>query len=102
MIDADGQTFISHNSAGHGIDGLQKSGSILVWFGLPWSLELYDQMNARINRQGQTRTVSIIRIFAKDTVDYAVADAIERKDDTQEGLKKALHRYKLRNTVNFY
>ncbi len=99
---ADGQTFISHNSAGHGIDGLQKSGSILVWFGLPWSLELYDQMNARINRQGQTRTVSIIRIFAKDTVDYAVADAIERKDDTQEGLKKALHRYKLRNTVNFY
>jgi hypothetical protein len=81
-------------SMGHGVDGLQDSGSILVWFGLNWSLELYEQMNGRINRQGQKNPVSIIRILCNDTVDLAVADAIERKTDDQEGLKAALHRYK--------
>lgn len=81
-------------SMGHGIDGLQDSGSILVWFGLNWSLELYDQMNGRIDRQGQKNTVSIIRILCENTVDMAVADAIERKTDDQEGLKAALNRYR--------
>lgn len=94
-------------SMGHGIDGLQDSGSILVWFGVNWSLELYDQMNGRLDRQGQSNPVSIIRILCRDTVDLAVADAIERKTDDQEGLKAALNRY--RNgvtdndlTVNFF
>jgi SNF2 family DNA or RNA helicase len=79
---------------GHGIDGLQDTGSIMVWFGLTWSLELYEQMNARLNRQGQTKPVSIIRILASDTIDLAVLDAIINKTDTQEGLKKALDRFR--------
>jgi SNF2 family DNA or RNA helicase len=87
-------------SMGHGVDGLQESGSILVWFGLNWSLELYDQMCARLNRQGQTRPVSIIRILCADTIDLAVADAIERKTDDQEGLKRALQRYRDGITTN--
>lgn len=94
-------------SMGHGIDGLQDSGSIVVWFGMNWSLELYEQMNARINRNGQKHPVSIIRILCNDTIDLAVADAIERKNDTQEGLKAALQRYRDGTTtnaleVNFY
>lgn len=94
-------------SMGHGVDGLQDSGSILVWFGLNWSLELYEQMCGRINRQGQTKPVSIIRILCNDTVDLAVADALERKEDDQEGLKRALQRYRdgvtdNNLTVNFY
>lgn len=102
-----GECFISHNSMGHGIDGLQESGSILVWFGLCWSLELYLQMCGRLERNGQKRPVSIIRILCRDTVDLAVADAIERKTDDQEGLKRALQRYKKGITtndleVNFY
>jgi SNF2 family DNA or RNA helicase len=87
-------------SMAHGIDGLQQSGSIVVWFGLNWSLELYDQMNGRINRQGQNKPVSIIRILCKDTIDLAVADAIERKSDSQEGLKLALDRYRKGITTN--
>lgn len=94
-------------SMGHGVDGLQDSGYTLVWFGLSWSLELYEQMCGRINRQGQTRTVSIIRILCSDTIDLAVADALERKTDDQEGLKAALQRYRDGHTtdeleVNFF
>lgn len=85
-------------SMGHGIDGLQDNGSIVVWFGLNWSLELYEQMNGRIHRQGQKKPVSIIRILCKDTVDLAVLDAIERKESSQEGLKKAINRYKLKTS----
>lgn len=103
----EGEVFISHNSMGHGVDGLQQSGSIVVWFGVNWSLELYEQMNARIDRQGQKSPVSIIRILCKDSVDLAVVDAIERKVDDQEGLKAALQRYRDGITtndleVNFY
>jgi SNF2 family DNA or RNA helicase len=87
-------------SVGHGLDGLQESGSVIVWFGINWSLELYEQMNGRINRQGQTKAVSIIRILCRDTVDLAVADAIERKTDDQEGLKDALQRYRSGITTN--
>jgi hypothetical protein len=96
----EGEVFISHNSMGHGIDGLQDTGHIMVWFGMNWSLELYEQMNARIDRQGQTHPVSIIRILANDTVDLAVADAIERKTDNQTGLKDALQRYRKGITTN--
>lgn len=87
-------------SMGHGVDGLQDSGHIVVWFGINWSLELYDQMCGRINRQGQKQPVSIIRILCNDTVDLAVADAIERKIDDQEGLKAALQRYRDGFTTN--
>lgn len=89
-------------SVGHGLDGLQDSGSIVVWFGVNWSLELYEQMNCRIDRQGQKRPVTIFRILANDTLDLATADAIERKTGDQNGLKIAMQRYRLRNEVNFY
>jgi len=87
-------------SMGHGVDGLQDSGHTVVWFGINWSLELYDQLCGRIDRQGQTHPVSIIRILCNDTVDLAVADAIERKTDDQEGLKAALQRYRDGHTTN--
>lgn len=87
-------------SMGHGIDGLQDTGSIVVWFGVNWSLELYEQMNGRISRQGQTRPVSILRILCRDSIDLAVADAIERKADGQDGLKDALDRYRKGITDN--
>jgi len=87
-------------SMGHGIDGLQEAGNIIVWFGLNWSLELYEQMNGRIDRQGQNRPVSIIRILCRDTIDLAVVDAIERKTNDQEGLKAALQRYRDGITTN--
>lgn len=87
-------------SMGHGVDGLQESGSIVVWFGLNWSLELYEQMNGRLDRQGQKNSVSIIRILCRNTVDLAVADALARKVDDQEGLKAALQRYRDGRTTN--
>jgi SNF2 family DNA or RNA helicase len=87
-------------SMGHGVDGLQDTGSILVWFGLNWSLELYEQMIGRLDRQGQKHSVSIIRILCRDTVDLAVADALSRKSDDQEGLKAALQRYRDGITTN--
>jgi len=94
-------------SMGHGIDGLQYGGSIVTWFGMNWSLELYQQMNQRIDRQGQTKPVQIIRILCRDTVDLAVVDAINRKDDDQAGLKASLARYRRGdissdNPVNFF
>lgn len=90
-------------SMGHGIDGLQESGSIIVWFGMPWSLELYEQMNGRLNRQGQTKPVTIIHILCDGTVDLAVLDANERKESDQTGLKASLDRYRgVEEKVNFY
>ena len=87
-------------SMGHGVDGLQDSGSIIVWFGVNWSLELYDQMNGRLDRQGQVNSVSIIRILCRDSVDLAVVDALDRKTDDQNGLKQAIQRYRTGYTTN--
>jgi len=81
-------------SMGHGIDGLQESGSIIVWFGLNWNLELYDQLNGRIDGARAKKPVSIIRILCNDTTDLAVRDSLERKDTDQKGLKDSLNRYK--------
>ena len=79
-------------SAGHGLN-LQKGGHIAVWYTLPnWNLELYQQANARIYRQGQEQNVQIYHIVAKDTVDQDMLDALERKDVTQKALIKALRR----------
>ena len=89
-------------SMGYGIDGLQDSGSIVVWFGQNWSLELTEQLNARINRNGQKRPVIIHRILCKDTLDLAVMDALNRKDDDQRGLKDAIGRYRAgREVISF-
>lgn len=76
-------------SAGHGLN-LQAGGETIVWFGLPWSLELYQQANARLYRQGQKKTVYIYRILTKDTHDADVLKALENKNMTQEGLIRAL------------
>lgn len=76
-------------SAGHGLN-LQDGGNIVVWFGMPWSLELYQQANARLWRQGQTRTVFIHHIICKDTLDEDVVKALAKKDVTQEGLLAAV------------
>lgn len=81
-------------SMGHGIDGLQHGGSLVVWFGLNWSLELYEQMNGRIYRSGQSKPVTVLRILCEDTIDMAVKDAIENKYDTQEGLKNSIEKYR--------
>ena len=76
-------------SAGHGLN-LQIGGSMLVWFGLTWSLELYQQTNARLHRQGQKETVVIHHILCKDTIDEDVMDALEAKDKTQSRLIDAV------------
>ncbi|MDT9411323.1 DEAD/DEAH box helicase [Corynebacterium rouxii] len=81
--------FIHPASAGHGLN-LQTGGHILVWFAPPWSLELYEQTNGRLNRQGQTQPVTIIRIITKETIDEHIIKALERKDTTQSALINAV------------
>lgn len=76
-------------SAGHGLN-LQNGGSHLVWFGLTWSLELYQQTNARLWRQGQTNTVVIHHIIAKDTIDEDVMAALRKKERSQSALINAV------------
>lgn len=77
-------------SAGHGLN-LQSGGSILIWFGLTWSLELYQQTVGRLWRQGQTSgTVIIQHILAKDTIDERILKVLERKDNTQAALIDAV------------
>lgn len=76
-------------SAGHGLN-LQSGGSTLVWFGLTWSLELYQQCNARLHRQGQTDTVVIHHIIAKGTIDEDVMASLQRKEKIQNALINAV------------
>lgn len=77
-------------SAGHGLN-LQSGGSCLVWFGLTWSLELYQQTNARLWRQGQkSATVVIQHIITKGTVDERIMKALQDKDETQTALLEAV------------
>ncbi len=76
-------------SAGHGLN-LQYGGNIVVWFGLTWSLELYQQANARLHRQGQKETVIIHHIIAKGTVDEDVMAALNNKEINQNTLLNAV------------
>ena len=76
-------------SAGHGLN-IQEGGHILIWFGLTWSLELYQQTNARLWRQGQKETVTIHHIVTKNTVVEDVLAALASKDVTQEKLIAAV------------
>ena len=76
-------------SAGHGLN-IQSGGHILIWFGLTWRLELYQQTNARLWRQGQKETVTIHHIVTKNTVDEDVLSALASKDVTQEKLIAAV------------
>lgn len=76
-------------SAGHGLN-LQAGGSTLIWLGLTWSLELYQQTNARLWRQGQKETVVIHHIIAKDTIDEDVMRSLKLKEKTQDGIIEAV------------
>lgn len=76
-------------SAGHGLN-LQAGGSTMIWFGLTWSLKLYQQCNARLHRQGQTDTVVIHHIITKGTIDEDVMAALQRKEKIQSALIRAV------------
>ena len=77
-------------SAGHGLN-LQSGGSTIIWFGLTWSLELYQQTNGRLWRQGQKdKTVVIQHIITKGTVDERILSALKHKDCTQEEMIAAV------------
>lgn len=76
--------------AGHGLN-LQSGGNVIVWFGITWSLELYQQTIARLWRQGQTSgTVTVIHIITAGTVDERILKALEAKDQTQSALIDAV------------
>lgn len=77
-------------SAGHGLN-LQSGGSTLIWFGLTWSLELYQQTNARLWRQGQqSKTVIIQHIITTGTIDRKIMSALQKKEETQNALIDAV------------
>ena len=80
---------ISRASAGHGLN-LQEGGHILIWYSMIWSLEMYQQTNHRLDRQGQNEVVSIHHIITKGTVDEDVMRALDEKDVTQEKLIAAV------------
>ena len=80
---------ISPASAGHGLN-IQQGGHILIWFSMVWSLELYQQTNARLWRQGQKEVVTIHHLVTKDTIDEQVLSALKRKDVTQQNLINAV------------
>lgn len=76
-------------SAGHGLN-LQAGGNVIVWFGLNWSLELYQQANARLHRQGQTKPVIIHHLVAPGTMDEDVMASLSRKGESQDALMEAV------------
>lgn len=76
-------------SAGHGLN-LQDGGNVIIWFGLPWSLELYLQANKRLDRQGQLECVIIHHLITEGTVDEDVLKVLQGKEQRQEELLEAL------------
>ena len=77
-------------SAGHGLN-LQAGGSTIIWFGLTWSLELYQQTNARLWRQGQSAgTVVVQHIITSNSIDGRIIKALSEKDQTQSSLIEAV------------
>ena len=85
---------VQPQSLSHGINMQSGPGRDVVWIGLNDSLEVYLQLNARLHRQGVTGQVRIHRILARETVDEAVRDRIESKDQNQKALLKALETYR--------
>lgn len=75
--------------AGHGLN-LQAGGHIIVWFGLTWSLELYQQANARLYRQGQQEAVIVHHLITEGTMDSHVLESLQGKKDVQDDLMEAL------------
>ncbi len=76
-------------SCGHGLN-LQSGGSVIVWFGVTWNLELYLQANKRLHRQGQTKPVIIHHLLVKNSVDGLVLKALNNKDESQKELIRAV------------
>lgn len=76
-------------SVAYGLN-LQAGGHVIVWYSLPWSLELYQQANARLHRQGQTQAVVINHLIAVGTVDEQVVKSLRAKDTGQAALMAAL------------
>ena len=76
-------------SVGYGLN-LQAGGHVIVWYSIPWSLELYQQANARLHRQGQTEAVVVNHLIAIGTVDEEVMDSLRKKDTGQAALMAAL------------
>lgn len=80
-------------SMGHGLDRLQQAGHIVVWYGLNWSLDLYDQTIARLWRQGQERPVIVHRLMMDNTTDLVVSEALLRKANDETTIKSAIKDY---------
>jgi SNF2 family DNA or RNA helicase len=81
---------VAHSaSTGHGLN-LQAGGSTIIWYGLTWSLELYQQANARLWRQGQKDTVVVHHIITKDTIDEQVMLVLQKKEKGQTALMNAV------------
>lgn len=76
-------------SAGHGLN-LQKGGHNIIWFGNTWSLELYQQFNARLYRQGQGKPVTIHHIVTRGTIDEKIIRSLDGKRETQDGLMESI------------
>ena len=76
-------------STAYGLN-MQQGGNIIIWYGLNWALELYQQANARLNRQGQTKPVHIYHLLVSGTMDVEVAKALTGKVATQDGLMNAI------------
>lgn len=85
-------------STGHGLN-LQQGGHIIVWFGLTWSLELYQQANARLPRPGQKESVIIHHLVCRDTIDERVMAALSSKNSGQKALLDALKGYLEKETI---
>lgn len=84
------QVMLAHPaSAGHGLN-LQSGGNIIIWFGQTWSLELYQQFNARLYRQGQTQQVIVHHLILEGTHDEDVIKAIQAKDEKQSALMDSI------------
>ena len=84
------QVMLAHPaSAGHGLN-LQAGGNIIVWFGQTWSLELYQQFNARLYRQGQQKGVIVHHLIMKGTHDEDVIQALKSKDRKQNALMDSI------------
>lgn len=86
-------------SIGHGLN-LQEGGHITVWFGLPWSLELYQQANERLNRPGQRHVCRVYHLILNGTHDRRVLQSLKNKDRGQEGALNALRLEVLENSKN--
>ena len=80
----------SPQSTAYGLN-MQQGGHYIVWFGLTWNLELYQQANARLHRQGQRYPVTVYRLICRGTVDERIATVLDSKKSVQQGLLDSLN-----------